>query len=221
MRYAGPNIKFQYQFSLIARLRELAACRLRGYLNQKEFFITTLQNMSESLMDMKRETLREACEGFRTKLDQGAVTEETVVNLKVQLDKIVSSRDFSVISATIAGGKELVKARLSALQPLSIAEEEKKPRDRDPGADRLVTEAYRQLKFDALERELPLIVNDDAIDKALIRARENVAEYCCLYRVPLREDDTLTPFSLSRIDAVVGACFRLMSRIRDIMAKKK
>lgn len=219
---SASNIKFQYQFSLIARLKELAGAVNAGYLNQKEFFIATLQNMSESLMDLKREMLKEACEGFGAKLDQGPVTEEMVVNLKVQLDNIVSGRDFSGVSAAIAGSKELIKARLSALQPLSILEEEKKPRGRDQGADRLVTEAYRQLKLDALERELALAVNKDhAIDKALTRARENVAEYCCLYRVPLREDDTLTPFSLSRIDAVVGACFRLMSRSRDIMAKNK
>jgi len=211
----AANIKFQYQFSLIARLRELAGTVTAGYINQKEFFIATLQNMSESLMDLKRETLREACGGFCAKLDQGQVTEAVVMGFKVQLDKILSSRDFSVISATIAGGKDLIKSRLSALQPLSIVEEEKKPRDRDQGADRLVTEAYRRLKFEALEQELALAVNkDQAINKLLTEARASVAEYCCLYRVPLREDDTLTPFSLSRIDAVVGACFRLMSRIR-------
>ena len=59
-------------------------------------------------------------------------------------------------------------------------------------------------------------MNDPAIDRILTIARESVADYCCLYRVPLRDDDTLTPFSLSRIDAVVGACFRLMVRIREI-----
>lgn len=217
----ASNIKFQYQFSLIARLRELAGTVTAGYINQKEFFIATLQNMSESLMDLKREMLREACEGFMAKLEQGAVTGEMVVDFKANLDKLVSGRDFSVIGAAIAGSKELVRARLSALQPLSIVDEEKKVRDREQTADRLVTEAYKRLKFDALERELALIVNDHAIDKILTKARESVAEYCCLYRVPLREDDTLTPFSLSRIDAVVGACFRLMSRIRDIMAKSR
>ena len=217
----ASNIKFQYQFSLIARLRELAGTVTAGYINQKEFFIATLQNMSESLMDLQREMLRETCEGFMAKLDHGAVTQAMVVDFKAQLDKLVSGKDFSVIGAAIVGSKELVRTRLSALQPLSIVEEERKPHGRDQTADRLVTEAYRRLKFEALERELALIVNDHAIDKILTKARESVSEYCCLYRVPLREDDTLTPFSVSRIDAVVGACFRLMSRIRDLMAKNR
>ncbi len=217
----ASNLKFQYQCSLIARLRELAGTVTAGYINQKEFFIATLQNMSESLMDLQREMLRETREGFMAKLDHGPVTREMVVDFKAQLDKLVSGRDFYAIGAAIAGSNDLVRARLSALQPLSIVEEEKKKlRDRDQGADRLVTEAYRRLKFDALERKLALIVNDHAINKTLTKARENVSEYCCLYRVPLREDDTLTPFSVSRIDAVAGACFRLMSRIRDIMANK-
>jgi len=59
--------------------------------------------------------------------------------------------------------------------------------------------------------------NDATVDRILTRARENVAEYCCLYNVSMREEDTLTPFSLSRIDAVVGACYRLLIRIWKIL----
>jgi len=215
------NTKFMLQFGLIARLRELAGTVFEGYLNQKEFFIATLQNLSENLMDLKRETLREECGRFLARVDEGGVTEEAIVEFKSHLDKLVSARDFAGISAGIAGSKELIKARISALQPLSIAEEVRKKGDRDKTAERLVAEAYTRLKFQALETQLAAGVSDPALDKLFTQARANVADYCCMYHVPLREDDTLTTFSLSRIDAVVGACFQLIASVRDIIEKRR
>jgi len=215
------KVKYEHQVRLIARLREFAEKIPPGYINQKEFFITSLQNIFEHLMDLKREMLAEACGRFCAKLDQGAVTDESIVEFKSLLDKFISSGDFAAVAASMIGGKQLIKTRLSALRPLSIVDEEMKGGDRDKTADRLVEEAYKRLKFEELEKELMQSVNDPVIDRILTKARENVADYCCLYRVPLRDDDTLTPFSLSRIDAVVGACFRLIARIRGIFEKYK
>ena len=209
------KMKFEHQIRLIASLREFSGKVSSAYISQREFFITTLQSMSEHLLALKTDTLKEACEKFAEKLDQGAVPNELVTEFKCLLDALVSGRDFAVVGASLIGGKELIKMRISKLQPLSVVAEERKPAaDRDKTADRLVTEAYKRLQFDTMETELKAHANDPKGDWLLSRARENVAEYCCLYQVPLRDEDTLTPFSLARIDAVVGACYRLLARSR-------
>jgi hypothetical protein len=45
-----------------------------------------------------------------------------------------------------------------------------------------------------------------------------VADYCSLYKVPLDPADTITAFSMLRVDAVTAACFRLLAKIRDLGA---
>ncbi|VVB73841.1 Uncharacterised protein [uncultured archaeon] len=211
------NAKCEHQVKLIGRLRQLAGNVPVVYDSQHEFFLVTIRSMSENLMDLKRETLKEACDRFGAELDKGKVTDKLVADFKDLLDKLVSEKDFAFIDRSMVGSAGLIKSRLSALQPLSVMEEERKKEGRDPTADRLVTGAYKQLQFKELESELMAFPNDPTIDKMLTKARENVAEYCCLYNVPLRDDDTLSPFSLSRIDAVVGACHRLSIRIWSIL----
>ena len=209
------TMKHEHQVRLIASLREFSGKVSSAYISQKEFFITTLQSLSEHLMALKSDTLKEAAEQFAGKLDQGPVPNEILTEFKCLLDSLVSGRDFAVVNASLIGGKELIKMRISKLQPLSVVEEERKAAaDRDKTADRLVTEAYKRLQFDTLETELKAHAYDPKGEWLLSRARENVAEYCCLYQVPLRDEDTLTPFSLARIDAVVGACYRLLARSR-------
>ena len=50
---------------------------------------------------------------------------------------------------------------------------------------------------------------------ALAKARTEVADYCCLYRIPLTNADTLTPFSLACVDAALAAGYRLFINIRQ------
>lgn len=200
---------------MIASLREFTGKISPAFTSQREFFITMLQNLSEHLINLKRETLQEACEKFGAKLDEGPVPDAVTAEFKCLLDTLVSNRDFMVINSSLIGGKDLIKKRIAGLQPLSVVVEERKnAAERDKTADRLVTEAYKLLQFEALEAQLKQAGSDPKSEWLLTKARENVAEYCCLYQVPLREDETLTPFSLSRIDAVVGACFRLLARSR-------
>jgi hypothetical protein len=68
--------------------------------------------------------------------------------------------------------------------------------------------------FEALEKEAARFKDDASENRVLGRARERVADYCLVYRLPLDPGDTLPPFSLSRIDAVTGACYRLLARMR-------
>lgn len=211
-----PFSRFQHQSGLAARLRELGGEEDPSFLNQKESFISALRAAEEPLAALQLESCREACDRFLEKLGKGRATPELVAEFKDPLDKLLSSKDFALMEGGLPGGPEVVRSRLAALRPLSIAEGERTGTLRDPGAERLVAEAYRRLGFDSLERELSGRSGDQAYDAVLLKARRGVANYCRLYQVPPSPEDTLPAFSLSRIDAVLGACYRLLSRLRMI-----
>jgi len=113
--------KMMHQLLLVSGLQIFTGKVPAAYANQKEFFFTSIQNISESLIDLKKETLKDACERFGKKLDEGKATDMAI------------------------------------------------------------------------------------------------AEYCCLYRIPLKEEDTLTPFSLLHVDVVITASYRLLSNVRRAM----
>ena len=206
--------KIEHQIIFITRLREFTGLVPAAYASQKEFFVNSLRSMSEHLLDLKKETLEEACRAFSDKLDKGAATAQAISELEDVLEKLVPGKDFTLICGSMIGNKELIKKRLAALIPISLVGEENKAVGRDPAADRRITETYSRLKFDSLVGELNTEPDERAIDAVLIKARAEVAEYCCLYHIPLTADDTLTPFSLINVDAVLAAGYRLLSNIR-------
>ncbi|MDD2804654.1 MAG: hypothetical protein PHV33_03805 [Elusimicrobiales bacterium] len=209
----GTNrAKFDCQVRLVASLKEFAGPVPAGFFNHKEFFIVTLQRLAANLYEFKEENLRALAADLLEKLRRGPLSPSELTAFKDMLDKLVSGRDYMTACAGLAGSREFAAERLARLRPLSIAAEEQKlpGEPRDPTADRLVGEAYRRLRFDSLEEEHR---KGRPEDRALQQARAQVAEYCLMYRLPLCAEDTLPPFSLSRIDAVTGACFRLLGRL--------
>jgi hypothetical protein len=207
--------KYESQVRLISGLKELAGSVNGVYASQKEFFIVTLNEMTADLAELKKASLRETAESFMGKLGRGPVSQADIMALKEALDKLVSVKDFDFACAGLAGSSGLIRERLTRLQPLCIAAEERRGAlPRDPAADRLVTEAYKRMFFEALENEAARFKDDISENRVLARARERVADYCVVYRLPMSLEDTLPPFSISRIDAVAGACYRLLARMR-------
>jgi len=209
--------KLEHQDRLISGLKEFTGSVSPVYANQREFFFVSLQNLSENLIDLKKETLSEACENFGKKLDNGGVTDITLVEFKSLLDKLVSNADLTRVCNSMAGSKELIKSRLSTLEPISLIEEERKTKGRDADADRHIGQTYKNLNFDSLIKELTASPYERTAEAILEKARAEVKEYCCLYGVPLKEDETLTPLSLEHVDAVIAASYRLISDIRKAM----
>ncbi|HOI43582.1 MAG TPA: hypothetical protein PK523_11605 [Elusimicrobiales bacterium] len=220
MEQAFPERSFsvyRHRGALAARLRELGGEAHPGFLDQKEFFISVLRAAEEPLAALQREALRVVCAGFLEKLGRGRVTPELLEEFKDPLDKLLSSGDFLLVEGGLPGSPEVVRARLAALRPLSIAEGARTGTLRDPGGERLLTEAYRRLGFDRLEKGPPPgLRGDAALNELVLRARRSVAEYSRLYQVEPSAEETLTPFSLSRIDAALGACYRLLARLRTM-----
>jgi hypothetical protein len=213
------NVKLEIQRRLIMALRDFAGSVCSGFVNQKEFFIFSLESISEKLTELKQESLNDLAAGYAARRAAGPLSDAEVVDFKDKLDKLVSARDFDHICAALAGSKELMAERLAAVRPQSMAAEEKRGLSgvRDANAYRLITEAYKHLCFWELEEDARN--SDDAtVDRILCRARAAVADYCSLYKVPLDPADTITAFSMLRVDAVTAACFRLLAKIRDLGA---
>lgn len=208
------SAKIEHQIRLIAMLRDFTGRMPDVYGSQTEFFIVSLHSMSEYLVELKTATLREACDSFCAKLDRGSVTEKNLADFKSQLDKLVSESDFKTVCASMVGSKELVRKRLSGLSPVSLLTEERKTAGRDADSDRHIRETYDRLNFGSLAAAVSSRPDDRAVDAALLKARASVGEYCCMYHVPLDSEDTLSPFSLSCVDAMIAACYRLLADIR-------
>lgn len=205
--------KMQNQLRLVTALRTFTGEPPKGYYSEKEFFLTSLLNMAEYLADLQKETLTELCAAFVQKLKAGKATPGAAEDFRSGLDKLISAADFKRVSSAMIGSNAFVEQRLSGLEPFSIMNEEKKAAGRDPEAERHITGAYSRLHFDALVKHVEAAPDDQSTDAALASARREVADYCCLYRIPVEETATLTPFSLSCVDAALAASYRLYKDI--------
>lgn len=209
--------KLESQARLVNALRvftgELPGC----YASEKEFFLVSMGDMEEYLRDLQGETLAEARAGFIRKLEAGQVKPETIDAFKAVLDPLVSDSDFKAVCAGMAGSREFVKNRLLAVKPLSLLDEAKKDEARrDPDARRRLNGAYSRLNFPALLRQVEAAPHDLAANAALAKAREEISDYCGVYKVQLREGDTLTPFSMSCVDAALAAAYLLFKDVNRV-----
>ena len=203
--------KLEDQTRVIAVLRTFTGKLAAAYTSEQEFFLTSLNSMAKYLYDLQRGTLEESCERFLLKVNSGKFTLETVNAFKAEVENLISARDFQAVGGCMSGSKELIKQRLGALKPVSRIAEANKAAGGDADALRHIDEAYARLNFDALAKRLKASPDEPSVNDVLAEAREAVAAYCGLYHVPLTEAETLTPFSLSVIDAVVAASFRLLN----------
>lgn len=202
--------KLETQARLVNALRVFTGAMPPFYANEKEFFLVCLQDMTEYLGDLQREMLDEARVSFIQKLEAGKVTLPVIDEFKAVLDRLISGVDFRAVCASMAGSRDFTKQRLLALKPLSLLAEAKKSSGaRDADAERRVNGAYNRMNFPRLAKEVEASPNDFAVNAALAKARAEAAEYCSVYRVRLREADTLTPFSVSYVDAAMAAVYRL------------
>ncbi|MDA8132626.1 MAG: hypothetical protein M0025_04310 [Elusimicrobia bacterium] len=201
--------RFDCQVRLIAGLREFSAPVPAAFAGRKEFFIVTLNRVASDIKEFKLASFRALSEWALARRRRGPLEERDVTAFKEAADKLLSAKDYQLVCAALPGSAEFLAARLAEAAPLSIADEEKKKEGerRDPAADRLAGDAYRRLGFDRLQQ----LAGRQPEGVILQHAGELVAEYCAVYRLPLSSEDTLPPFSLTRIDAVAGACFRLLA----------
>ncbi|OGR71099.1 MAG: hypothetical protein A2179_06230 [Elusimicrobia bacterium GWC2_63_65] len=206
--------KMESHSRLVYALRVFTGERPACYASEKEFFLVSMGDMEEYLRDLQSETLAEARAGFIRDLEAGRVKPETIDTFKAVLDPLVSNSDFKAVCAGMAGSREFVKSRLLAVKPLSLLDEAKKDEAlRDPDARRRLSGAYSRLNFPALLKQVEAAPHDLAANAALAKARAEISDYCGVYKVPLRGADTLTPFSMSCVDAALAAAYLLFKGV--------
>ena len=198
---------------LVTALRAFTGALPPGYTTEKEFFLTSLTNMEEYLGELQRETLAEACGSFLRRLDARRVGPAEIDAFKAAVDHLLSNEDFRLVSAGMAGSPDFIRQRLSGVQPVSLLRAAKKGGVLHPETARRLDAVYSRLNFPALVRQVEAAPSDLAANAALGKAREEVAEYCVLYRVQAGAADTLTPFSLATVDAALAASYLLFRNI--------
>ena len=170
-------------------------------------------------MKLKDLTYSDACKAFLKSLKDRAATESSKGDFLELLVKFMPRGLVSDVRADLLlGDMGSLAKRLEDAKPISLLAEERKKIDRDDTIDKDITLIYNNLHFDDCMKEY-LHSKDKsmvAVDAVLLKARQNVAEYCCVLRIPISDDDTLSPFMLSRVEALVAANERLIEQIREI-----
>lgn len=203
--------KLENQAMLVTALRAFTGPLPPVYANEREFFITSLLNMSEYLADLQRETLSDLTASFIRKLDAGKVTPQVIDDFRAALDPLLSEPDFKAVTACMAGSPAYVKQKLAALTPASAAAAARKGGPMDPHLERRVKSAYARLNFAPLAAKVAAVPGEAAVEAALKQARAEVADYCCVYRIQIKPSDTLSTFSMVWVDLALAASY-LFSR---------
>lgn len=205
--------KLNCQLRLIAALKEFTGPVPAELFTPKEFYIVKLQIISATLDEFRREKLRELHDWLSARLSRGSLSETDAAKFKDSLGKLVSGQNYNSVCAALSGSKELLLERLSRVPPLSVAEEEKKQpgQFREPALDKLTSDAYGRMGFDKLEQEAGA---GRAHEEVLNMARERAAKFCAVASIPLGMENTMPSPTLTCVEAVAGACLRLLGRLK-------
>ena len=205
--------KLSCQLRLMAAFKEFSGPAPEGLFTKKEFFIVRLHGIGALLSEFKREKLKELSDGLSAKLARGTLSEADAAAFKQSLSQLVGGQDYNSVCGAFAGSKDLLLQRLSRVQPLSVAEEEKKRPGqlREPALDRLTSAAYTRMAFESLEKELGAGRSEEDV---LEQARARAAKFCSSDTMPLGMDNTMPSNMLNSIEAAAGACFRLLARLK-------
>ncbi|MDA8130086.1 MAG: hypothetical protein M0011_01145 [Elusimicrobia bacterium] len=204
--------KLNSQLRLIAALKEFTGPVPAGQFTQKEFFIVKLQIIGDTLEEFKREKLAALVEWVLARMARGPLSEADSSRFRDSLSQLVSGKDYAQAAAGL-GTRELLAERLSRVTPVSASEEEKKrPGEyREPSVDKLTSDAYARMRFEDLEKEFAA---GRPVEELLNKARERVAGFCAVGKMPLGMDNTMPSPMMTCIEAVVGACYRLLARLK-------
>jgi hypothetical protein len=204
--------KLSCQLRLMAAFKEFSGPAPEGLYTKKEFFIVRLQAVGALLEELKREKLKELSDWLAARLARGTLSESDAAAFKQSLSQLVSGQDYTIVCGALASSKELL-LRLSRVQPLSVAAEEKKRpgQFREPALDKLTSAAYARMAFEALEKELGASRSEEDV---MEQARARAAKFCASDRMPLGLENTMPSGMLNSIEAAAGACFRLLARIK-------
>jgi hypothetical protein len=210
------------QLVIVTRLAEY--CQFKTIAQYEadpwEFMLRKLQEIKEPLAALKENLFQTSREKLLGELSGGTLNAERCADYKLLFERLLSPGDFADVAIHLfpnaPNQAECLRQILSQVRPTDLFIEELKAKgERSPSWDKLVGELSRRLDLDRLGGVLgrkPWTPRRKAM--VLRRVRRNVAEYCCLVRIPTKPEDTFTPFMLPRIEAVIAANLRFLRQYR-------
>jgi len=182
-----------------------------------------LREIEQPLSNLKQELLTDAVRNFFATLNKEQANENTLADFMQLLDNYLSRSDFADAAFHLDWqGLQDLDRRKNAwefIQPLRahdmLNEEEKPPERRGKTWERIVTDIYKRLGYDVMElchAHKPLTAR--RLRFFLRRARFQSADFCAVFRFPINEGDTFTPFILPRVEGLIAANRRLLQRLR-------
>jgi hypothetical protein len=210
------------QLIIIARLAEY--CRFSAILKYEadpwDFMLRKLQETEEPLTAFKSTLFEKTRKRLLDEIAAGGLSAARCSDYRQILEGILCAGDFADaaihLSPDAPNQAESLRRVLAQVRPSTLFSEERKTAEqRSPSWDRLVGDLHRRLDLDRLST-IMVRKPPTAQRKAMVlrRVRRNVAEYCCVVRIPTDPQETFTPFMLPRIEAVIAANLRFLLKYR-------
>lgn len=221
-----PAINAAHQLVILTRLSEFCQYRqttLSARENPWEFMRRKLADTEASLWNLKNELLAATSRTLLEEMKRGRLSEDRCIDFKVLLERLISPGDFADVAIHLtgevpnpSGALSLVSQLVSQIKPYTLFEEEKKPPEtRSPAGEKLIADIQKRLDLDLMAQLLKRKPKTSRRKSYVLRRiRKNVAEYCAVLHIPTDPSDTFTPFMLPRVEALIVANLRFLSRYR-------
>lgn len=215
-----------HQLVILTRLSEF--CQYHGATRYHEtdpweYMRRKLLETEAPLACLKGQLFEATSSKLLRELRQGGLDNERYADFKVLFERLLAVGDFadlaihlSVDQTPPAQKVAAVSSVLRMVKPNTLFIEERKPPEgRSPAWERLVKELTQRLDIDKLATILARKPRTRRRKSYVLRRlRRNVAEYCCVIHVPTDPTQTFTPFMLPRIEGVIAANLRFLTRYR-------
>lgn len=221
-----PAINPAHQLVILTRLSEFCQYHQTAHGSREnpwEFMRRKLADTEEPLLNLKKELLAATNRKLLSDMKAGNMDEERYIDFKVLYERLLSPGDFADIAIHLTtevphpgAALSLVTQLTSQFKPYTLFEEERKPPEkRSPAGEKLISDIHKRLELEIISvllKRKPRTPKRKAF--ILRRIRRNVADYCAVLHVPTDPSDTFTPFMLPRVEAVIVASLRFLSRYR-------
>jgi hypothetical protein len=214
-------LETSHQLVVVARLAEFCQYgRPLRVADPWEYMREKLMQVEEPLHALKSNLLERTRRQLLSELSQGPLTDDRFSDYRLLFERLVSRGQFVDVAIHLAASPPpsvpLLTQALSSLTVHHAFLEERLPASqRSPAWEKLVGEISGRIQVQLLQRTLERKART-ARRRAMVlrRLRFNVAEYCSVVHIPTTPQDTFTPFMLPRVEAVVAAALRFLTKNR-------
>ncbi len=225
MHETAPEPPPSHQNVILARLHEF--CRFQGSVlhfekDPWEYMRRKLLEIEAPLFAYKSALLEHVRTRMVRELRNEKINPARCVEIKARLDRLLSPGDFADAAIHLSEN-DMSPARLKnalsilkSVRPWNPFHEERlQPQDRSPAWEKLVMEHYDRLGFDLLSRIMKRVPRPKRRTRSALRkVRVRVADFCAVIKVPENPGEDITPFMLSRIEALIAASLRFLNKHR-------